>query len=153
MSASYTRLLRSELTIRAGQPSINLLSAGAVGFGGLGQPRDRFEGSLGYAEWGWGVRGSIQARGASLIEARGTTANVLRFHALTSFSLRTWIQGERLAPRSNWMKGSRISLFVLNITGARERVEDRLGVTPLSYQRAYRDPIGRSIELQFHKKF
>jgi hypothetical protein len=153
ISASYSWLFKSELAIRTGQPAINLLSPAAVGFGGLGQPRHRIDGSLGFAGHGLGVRAGVQWRGPSLIEASGITANVLRFHPLTSFSLRAWIQGERLAPRSSWMKGTRLSLSLFNATGARERVNDRYGVTPLSYQRGYRDPIGRSFEIQLRKRF
>jgi hypothetical protein len=153
VSATYSRLLGSELTIRAGQRPIDLLSAGAVGFGGLGQPRNRFDASLTYAERGLGVRASLQARGASLVEASGSTANVLRFHPLTTFSLGAWVQGQRLAPGSRWMKGTRLTLSLLNASGVRERVDDRFGATPLGYQRAYRDPIGRSIEIQLRKKF
>jgi outer membrane receptor protein involved in Fe transport len=51
------------------------------------------------------------------------------------------------------MKGTRITLAVTNLTNIRERVVDRFGFTPLAYQPGYRDPIGRSIELELRKKF
>ncbi|TFI60281.1 hypothetical protein E2493_00785 [Sphingomonas parva] len=153
LSASHLWLLDSALTIRAGGPPIDLLSSDAIGFGNLGQPRHRFDASLGYAERGLGVRASVQSRGASLIEASGSIANTLRFYPLTVFSFRGWIQGERLAPRSSWLKGTRLSLTLLNLTAARERVEDRFAVTPLSYQPGYRDPVGRSLEFELRKKF
>jgi hypothetical protein len=153
INASATWLLKSELKIRAGQPAIDLLSPEAIGFGGLGQPRRRFDVSLGYAGRGLGVQASTQLRGESFIEASGGTANVLRFEPLITFNLRGWVQGERLAPGSTWLKGARLSLSLVNLTDVRERVVDRLGVTPLSYQPAYRDPIGRSIEIELRKKF
>jgi hypothetical protein len=153
ISASHSWLFQSRLVIRAGQRAIDLLSREAIGFGGLGQPRHRLDASLGYAERGLGVRASVQSRGASLIEASGSTANTLRFAPFTSFSLRAWAQGERLAPRSHWLKGTRLSLSLFNLGNARERVVDRFGVTPLSYQPAYRDPIGRSFEIELRKKF
>jgi len=149
----HSWLIASELVIRPGQAPIDLLSASAVGFGGLGRPRHRIDFSLGYAERGLGLRASAQSRGASFLEASGSTANVLRFEPLTSFSLRAWIQGERLAPGSGLLKGSRFTLSVLNLTDVRERVVDRFGVTPLAYQQAYRDPIGRSVEIELRKKF
>jgi hypothetical protein len=141
------------LVIAPGQRPIDLLSRQAVGFGGLGQPRHRFDASLGYAERGLGARLTVQSRGPSFIESSGATANLLRFEPLNRFDLRAWIQGERLAPKSKLMKGTRITLALTNLTNVRERVVDRFGVTPLSYQPGYRDPIGRSIELELRKKF
>ena len=152
LSASHSWLLESELVIAAGQRPIDLLSRQAVGFGGLGQPRHRFDASLGYAERGLGARLTVQSRGPSFIESSGATANLLRFEQLNRFDLRAWIQGERLAPKSKLMKGTRLTLAVTNLANVRERVVDRFGITPLSYQPGYRDPIGRSIELEFRKK-
>ena len=153
LSASHSWLLESGLVIAPGQGAIDLLSRQAVGFGGLGQPRHRFDASLGYAERGLGARVTVQSRGASFIESSGAVANLLRFEPLHRFDLRAWIQGERLAPKSSLMKGTRITLAVINLTNARERVVDRFGFTPLAYQQGYRDPIGRSVELELRKKF
>jgi hypothetical protein len=154
LSASHTWLLESGLIIAPGQRRIDLLSREAVGFGGLGRPRHRVDATLGYAERGVGARISMQSRGESLIEAGGGgTANMLRFTPLTTFSLKAWVQGERIAPGSRLLKGSRFTLSVQNATDVRERVRDRFGATPLSYQPAYRDPVGRLVEIEFRKKF
>jgi hypothetical protein len=153
ISAAHTWLMASELVARAGQPPIDLLSREAVGFGGLGQPRHRIDLSIAYAERGLGARLSLQSRGTSFIEASGSTANTLRFQPLTTFSLHAWVRGERLAPGSPVMRGVRLNLSVLNITGVRERVQDRFGITPLSYQAAYRDPVGRRVEFSIRKTF
>jgi iron complex outermembrane recepter protein len=153
INASHTWLLDSELVLRDGQPAIDLLSQDAVGFGGLGQPRHRFDLTLGYAGRGLGVRAGIQYRSQSFIEANGSIDNVFRFEPLTSFTLRAWVQGERVDPDATWLKGTRLSLSVTNLTDVRERVVDRLGATPLAYQPAYRDPIGRTIEIGLRKKF
>jgi hypothetical protein len=153
VSAAHTWLIASELVARAGQAPIDLLSREAVGFGGLGQPRHRFDASIAYAERGLGARLSLQSRGASFIEASGSTPNTLRFAPLTTFSLHAWVRGERLAPGSRLMRGVRLNLSLVNVTGVRESVEDRFGLTPLSYQRAYRDPIGRRIEIGLRKAF
>jgi hypothetical protein len=152
-SAAHTWLIASELVPGTGQPPIDLLSREAVGFGGLGQPRHRFDATVAYAERGLGVRLSVQARGSSFIEANGSTANVLRFGQLASFSLVAWIRGERLAARSALLRGVRFNLAIFNVSGRRERVEDRSGLTPLSYQAAYRDPVGRSVEFSIRKTF
>ena len=153
INASHTFLLKSNLVIRAGQPAIDLLLPEAVGFGGLGQPRHVFDLAVGYAERGLGLRLTTQHRSRSFIEASGSTANVLSFEPLTTFSLRAWVQGERLAPTAKWLKGTRISLSVANLTDVRERVVNSFGFTPLSYQPAYRDPIGRTIEIELRKRF
>jgi hypothetical protein len=153
ISAAHSWLVAGELVARPGQAPIDLLSREAVGFGGLGQPRHRFDLSIAYAERGLGARLSFQSRGASFIEANGSTANALRFEPLTTFNIRAWVRGERLAPRSPLMRGVRLNLSVVNITGVRERVEDRFGITPLSYQAAYRDPVGRRVEIAIRKTF
>ncbi len=153
ISASHAWLLASELSLRPGEPAVDLLSPNAIGLGGRGLPRHRFDFSLGYAERGLGVRAIAQSRSLSFVEARGAAANVLRFQPITTLALRGWIQGERLAPDSALLKGTRLSLSIANLTNARERVVDRFGVTPLSYQPGYRDPIGRSLEIELRKKF
>lgn len=153
ISLAHTWLMASSLVARPGQAPINLLSQEAVGFGGLGRPRHAFDASVAYAARGLGVRLSFQTRGASYIAASGSVENTLRFEPLTTFSLRAWVRGERLAPRSPFMRGVRINFSVLNLTGVRERVEDRFGITPLSYQPAYRDPVGRSVEISLRKTF
>jgi hypothetical protein len=153
MNGSYSLLLDSELTMRAGQQPIDLLSRDAIGFGGLGQPRHRFDLTLGYAGRGLGLRTAMQYRSESFIEASGSTENVLRFEPLTTFTLRAWVQGERIDGGSSWLKGSRLSLAVTNLTDVRENVVDSFGATPLSYQPAYRDAIGRTVEIELRKKF
>lgn len=153
ISAAHTWLIASSLVARPGGAPINLLSRAAIGFGALGQARHRFDASITYAERGLGARLSLQSRGASFIEAGGAADNVLRFTPLATLGMRAWVQGERIAPRSHWLRGARISLVALNIADARDRAEDRFGATPLSYQARYRDPVDRSIELEFRKKF
>ena len=153
ISVAHSWILASKLVARSGQAPIDLLSQEAVGFGGLGQPRHRFDASVAYAERGLGARLSVQSRGASFIEASGSTANTLRFEPLTTFSLHAWVRGERLAPGSPFMRGVRLNFTILNVAGVRERVQDRFGLTPLSYQAGYRDPVGRRIEISLRKTF
>jgi hypothetical protein len=153
ISAAHTWLMASRLVARTGRAPIDLLSQDAVGFGGLGQPRHRFDATVTYAERGLGARLSLQSRGPSFIEAGGSSANTLRFAPLTTFSIGAWVRGERIAPRSPLLRGVRVNISFLNVTGVRERVEDRFRVTPLSYQPGYRDPVGRSVEISIRKTF
>jgi len=153
ISAGLTWLFTSTLIATPGGTRIDLLSREAVGFGALGQPRRRLDTSVSYTERGLGARFSLQSRGMSFVEADGKNENVLRFAPLTSLSIRAWIQGERITRRLSVMRGTRISVVALNVTGARNRVADMFGTTPLRYQEAYRDPIGRSVELEVRKRF
>lgn len=139
--------------IRAGEATIDLLAADAVGFGGLGAPRHRFDGSFTYSESGLGARATVQSRGASVVEAGGGADDLFRFMPLTTFNLKAWVTGERLAPRSSLLKGTRFSFTLVNLADVRERVVDRFGITPLIHQTGYRDPIGRSLEVELRKKF
>jgi outer membrane receptor protein involved in Fe transport len=50
-------------------------------------------------------------------------------------------------------RGTRLSLAVTNLTNAREDVRDRFGVTPLAYQPAFRDALGRTIEFEIRRRF
>jgi hypothetical protein len=40
---------------------------------------------------------------------------------------------------------------VNNLLGARETVRDATGLTPISYQPGYLDPLGRSVRISFRK--
>ncbi len=57
--------------------------------------------------------------------------------------------GGKTAPA--WLKGTRASLGVTNLFNTRPQVRDRLGATPLSYQSAYLDPLGRTISFTLRK--
>ena len=154
LTASHTFLLRSDLQIRPGFDRVNLLSRSAVGLGGASRPRHQFDATLGYAERGLGVRLSADRRSVSFLDlASAQSADVLRFAPLTTFSLRAFAEGSRIAPGVEWLKGSRLSLTIVNLTNARERVRDPAGMTPLGYQPAYRDPLGRTVEVEFRTTF
>ena len=51
------------------------------------------------------------------------------------------------------LAGTRISLSVTNLFDTRQRVRDASGVTPVSYQPAYLDPVGRVARLSLRKLF
>jgi hypothetical protein len=46
-----------------------------------------------------------------------------------------------------------LSLIVTNLTNARQTVRDSSGNAPLAYQAAYRDPVGRLVQVEFRKSF
>jgi len=47
----------------------------------------------------------------------------------------------------------RLSLNIVNATNDRQEVRDSTGDTPLRYQAGYRDPLGRTIEIELRKVF
>jgi hypothetical protein len=154
LNLSHVVLLKRELLIREGIEPIDLLSENAIGLGGVGRPRNLVDFSLGYAELGLGLRFTGQYRSVSFLRLTGDgKTNVLRFAPLTTFNLRGWLEPGRFAPEAKWLNEWRLTLSVLNLTNKRQRVTDSAGLTPIAYQRAYRDPVGRSIEVELRKAF
>ena len=52
-----------------------------------------------------------------------------------------------------WLKGTRLTMVVSNLFNTRPSVADDRGLTPLSYQPAYLDPVGRSLNVTLRKVF
>jgi iron complex outermembrane receptor protein len=154
LRAAHGLLLNSELLIRPGVDSVDLLSREAIGLSGGSRIRHQFDFTVAYAERGVGVRLTGQHRGVSHLNlVSNETSDVLRFSPITTFSLRAFAEGQLLLPTVDWLKGSRFTLSVFNLTNQRQVVRDSSGATPLLYQRAYRDPLGRTVELEFRKAF
>jgi outer membrane receptor protein involved in Fe transport len=68
-------------------------------------------------------------------------------------NLTAFVEGTRLFPDLDYLKGTRFTLSAVNLANERQRVTDVLGNTPLNFQTAYRDPVGRTIEIGFRKAF
>jgi outer membrane receptor protein involved in Fe transport len=100
-----------------------------------------------------GIRLNAQYRGKSYLNLVSDGSNdVLTFSPLTTANLRAFATGSRFGD-APWLKGTRLTLSVVNLTNDRQRVRDSAGITPLSYQRDYRDPLGRTVELEIRKVF
>jgi outer membrane receptor protein involved in Fe transport len=54
---------------------------------------------------------------------------------------------------SPWLRGSRLTLSVTNLFDERVQVRDATGATPLAYQAAYLDPVGRTFRVGLRKVF
>jgi outer membrane receptor protein involved in Fe transport len=50
-----------------------------------------------------------------------------------------------------WARGLRLSFGVNNVLNSRQRVRDENGDTPLRYQPAYLDPLGRTVSISIRK--
>jgi hypothetical protein len=153
INANHTVLLNNSILIEPGSSPIDLLSPAAIGIGG-GRSRHQLDFTAALSTRGAGVRLISQWRSASYLNiASGNGANFLRFSPTTNLSLRAFTEGRNLFPRADWLKGTRISLTIQNLTNERQRVRDATGLAPLRYQPGYLDPIGRTVELELRKVF
>jgi iron complex outermembrane receptor protein len=150
---SHTVNLKDDVLARAGLPVVDLLDGGAVGFGG-GTTRHLIDAGLNLNDREVGVRFNATWRSAALLNA-GTAAapGRLRFSPLATFNLRTFAALDQLWPKERWLKGTKLSLNMLNLFNARQDVRDASGAIPLRYQPAYRDPLGRTVEIELRKAF
>ena len=153
LTVNHTILLNDKILIRPGLEPVDLLGGGAVGITG-GRVRHQLDATLAVTSGGTGIRLGALWRGASRLDTIIDGANEeLRFSPLLTLNLRAFADAKRLFPRSGFASGMRLSLNAINITNDRQKVRDSFGNTPLQYQPAYRDPLGRTIEFEIRKVF
>jgi hypothetical protein len=153
LAANHTVVFSDKIIIRPGLEPVDLLGGGAIGIGG-GRVRHQVEGTAALTSGGLGARAGLAWRGRSTLDTKiGGVSDTLHFSPIFLVNLRLFADARRFLPDSNWAKGLRFSLDVINLTNDRQRVRDSLGNTPLQYQPAYRDPIGRTIEFEIRKVF
>jgi hypothetical protein len=152
-SANHTIVFSDKLLIRSGLDTVDLLGGGALGIGG-GRVRHQVDATAALTSGGLGARAGVTWRGASRLDTNfaGIT-DTLRFSPVFLLNLRLFADARRILPRSDWAKGVRVSLDVVNLLNDRQSVHDFQGNTPLQYQPAYRDPLGRTIEFEIRKVF
>jgi len=153
LTANHTIVFSDRIVIRSGLDPVDLLSGGAIGIGG-GRVRHQLDGTAAITSGGLGARiGATWRSRSSLLARVNGTADMLTFSPVTIINLRAFADMRRIVPGSKFAKGLRLSLDVLNLTNSRQRVRDSFGNTPLQYQPGYRDPIGRTIEMEIRKVF
>jgi hypothetical protein len=154
LTLAHTFLLSSRLTLREGLAPVDLLSGDAVLFAG-GRPRHQLDLSANLARPGMGLRLTAAYRSRSAVGLSDLDGNLqqIRFGALGTVSARAFAEADRLFGRSRLTQGMRLTLAVTNLTEARENVRDTLGATPLAYQPAFRDALGRTIEFELRRRF
>lgn len=146
-----TLILSDRLSLRRGLPELDLLDGETItGNGG----RPRFEG------WGWmganyrGFNASLWGRYQSATRVRSVAAESdLRFSGLFVFNIGLLTEIGVLAPNRAWAKGMTLNVQLENVTNQRQDVRDGLGATPYRFQRAFLDPIGRSVQISLRKLF
>lgn len=157
VSAHYTLRLEDEIVLRDGGPRLDLLDGGAVDARG-GRPRHEVELQAGAYRRGLGVRVSASwVSGTSVTGLAGPGGDGdLRFSDYGTINLGLFMNladrfGGPAAP--GWMKGVRASLSIVNLLNDRPEVRDGTGATPINYQPAYLNPIGRLISFSLRKAF
>ncbi|HVL29898.1 MAG TPA: hypothetical protein VM326_04180, partial [Sphingomicrobium sp.] len=152
-TASHSIVFEDKIIIRSGLPTVDLLEGGAIGIGG-GRVRHQLDATASITSRGTGVRVSANWRGKSTLNALDEgSPDRLHFSPVFNLNLRAFTEISRFLPRSDWAKRMRVSLNVVNATNDRQEVRDSSGDTPLRYQPGYRDPLGRTIELELRKVF
>lgn len=144
--------LRDRLLIREGIPAIDFLASSPAGLQG-GTPQHRIELQAALYRSGLGARLTGHWQSATTVRVENRT---LSYDSLARFDLRLFADlGERqgLASRMPWLRGTRIAVEVQNLFGARPRVRDETGRTPLGLQPSYLDPAGRTVRITLRKLF
>ncbi len=154
----HTLNLTNRLTLAEGGPVLDAFNGDIIGSSTSdGQPRHEFEGQAGYSNNGIGVRLSANyATGASVNGGTAANPTPLRFEGLATADLRLFAdlgQQLELVKAHPWVRGARVTLSVDNIFNSRQQVRDAAGLTPITYQPDYRDPLGRTIRLSLRKLF
>ena len=145
--------IRDDVLIRQGVPLLDLLNGDSVGAGG-GQSEHQIQTQLGYSNNGIGVRFDGNYKTSTFVHGDGTgTTGDLHFSGLATFNLRFFadVGGMPQNLTKTWARGLRISFGVNNLFNSRQRVRDVNGDTPLRYQPAYLDPLGRTVSITIRK--
>lgn len=153
-SLYHTIYLKDHLQLRESGPMLDLLHGDTLGTAG-GQPRHALEARIGLFKSGFGGHLSANWQSATDVHGAGTGDN-LHFSSLGTFDLRLFAnlgQQESLVSAVPFLKNARLTLSVANLFNARMKVRDSLGDTPVRFQPAYMDALGRSIEVSFRKTF
>ena len=152
-SLNHTVTLRSLRQARAGLPVVNLLDGGASGYGS-GTSRHALQFAAGIAGAGVGLQLKGRWESASWVKAGSAAApGDLHFGAQTRIDARLNADLGRIVPDKAWSRGLRLWVGVVNVLDSQQRVTNRLGQTPLSYQPYLLDPLGRTVTVTLRKAF
>lgn len=149
---TYTRRLTDDVFLSEFGPRLDLLDGGAIDIRG-GRPRHEVEMQAGMFKRGLG--GQLSANWQSSTRIDGIN-DQLRFADYGTLNLSAFVNladrfGGPSAP--DWLKGLRLNASVINVLNDRPRVRGNTGLTPVNYQGAYLNPLGRVIRLNLRKLF
>jgi hypothetical protein len=156
-SVYHTVVLEDRYLVRRGGPVLDQLNGAAADGSGGGQSRHEVEAELGVSAKGLGARFTANWKSGTSVDAGPSSpTGSLQFSDLTRINLRLFAdldQQKPLIDRAPWLKGSRVSLSLNNLFDERIKVRDATGATPIGYQPANLDPVGRTIRFSFRKLF
>lgn len=150
---------KDEILVREGLPVLDLLNGSATGGRG-GRPRHELELQAAVFKGGLGARVTVDWQSGTEVRGvpagSGGTAADLSFSAYSTVNINLFADladrfGGAEAPA--WLEGTMVTLGINNLLNSRPEVEDEAGSTPLSYQPAYLEPLGRFVSFSFRKIF
>lgn len=148
-----------EIETRQNGPILDLLDGSAVGVRG-GTSRHRVEFQAVAFKRGLGLRLTANWQSATIVRglsvATGGLAEDLEFADIATFNLNVFADlGQRFggAKAPGWLRGMRVSAGVSNLFNTRPSVRDGTGVTPIAFQPAILDPLGRLVNISVRKVF
>ncbi|KIU28544.1 hypothetical protein SR41_07300 [Sphingomonas melonis] len=152
VSLYHNWYLKDAIVLNDRLPTLDLLDGGAIDLRG-GRRRHEIESQAGVFKRGLGARVTATWQSGTTLQGAGSVGD-LRFPSFATVNVNLFANladrfGGKTAPV--WLKGTRASLGVTNLLNTRPQVRDRLGATPLSYQPAYLDPLGRTISFTLRK--
>lgn len=151
--ASLTPAIRLKdlLSLSPGTRPLDLLNGDSITAAG-GRPRWDVQADLSVSRGGLSVY--VQSVWHSGSRARNQApAADLYFAALGTTALTFNSDVQQMLPKARWAKGLTVDATISNIADARPQVRDRLGETPIAYQPAYLDPLGRVVSVRLIKRF
>ena len=151
----HTITFEDSILVRPGGPVFDLLNGYPSATGG-GLPRHHLEAQAGVTWRGMGARLSGNWQSGTFISGEGSPVGALTFSPLSTLDLRLFAdfaQQRSLMLHHPWLAGTRLTVSVTNILDAHQRVRDASGATPVTYQPAYLDPVGRVLKLNVRKLF
>ena len=138
-----------------GVPVLDQLAGDAITAGGVARHTIEFEGGL--FKNGFGLRLNGKWTAPARVQGSGAPGSSdLRFGAYTVANLRVFIdldQRASLIERMPFLKGARLAFTVDRLFDSRQKVTDNSGETPIAYQKAFREPLGRVIGIDLRKRF
>ena len=156
-SLYHTVYFEDRFLVRPGGPVLDRLGGAAADGAGGGQPRNEIEAEIGGALRGIGGRLSANwVSGTTVNGGPGSAVGDLAFSDLTTVSVRAFVdldQQKPLLAKAPWLRGTRVSFIVSNLFDERVKVRDATGATPVGYQPANLDPVGRSVRFSLRKLF
>lgn len=147
-----------QVVIRPDLPTLDLLNGNAVGSSGAS--RHTFDLDAGWFNKGLGFRlkGKYQSGSTVLggVTRGGSTSSDLFFADLLTLDVQAFLNFDsrkKLVTAMPFLAGSRLRLSVDNLTNAIRDVRDANGLIPLTYQPGFIDARGRTVQINFRKKF